>query len=193
MLMTITGKLGSGKTTVCDIIKSRYGFTVYSAGQVQRSHAVDFGLSTLDLNKRMDEHPGLDNKIDSEVREMSIIHKGENMIFDSRMAWHFAYDTFKIFLNIDPMEAANRVFYHRTSVEEHYTDVDDACAKLIERAAVERKRFIEIYGVDYCDFNNFNLVVDTTNRTPDEVVSVIMEYYNLYSENPEAYGPVKEV
>ena len=193
MLISITGKLGSGKSTVCSILKEKYGFTIYSTGAIQREYARKLGISTLELNKRMKENPGLDDEIDNAVREMSIIHKGEDMIFDSRMAWHFALDTFKIFLNIDPEEAAKRVFYNRTSAEESYCDVDDACSKLVERSAVERKRFIEIYGVDYYDFNNFNLVVDTTSKTPDEVVSVIMEYYKMYSENPEAYGAVKEI
>ena len=138
--------------------------------------------------KMLKENPGLDDEIDNTVTRVSRDHKGENLIFDSRMAWHFAEDTFKIFLTIEPMEAANRVFYNRVSAEESYTDVNDACEKLVERSVVERKRFIEIYGVDYYDFNNYNLVVDTTNKTPDEVVAVIMENYNSYVSDPEGYG-----
>ena len=193
MLISITGRLGSGKSTVCGIMKERYGFEIFSTGAIQREFARSKGISTLELNKRMKENPELDDEIDNTVTRMSREHKGENLIFDSRMAWHCAEDTFKIFLTIDPMEAATRVFYHRSSAEENYTDVNDACDKLVERSAVERKRFIEIYGVDYYDFNNYNLVVDTTSKTPDEVVSVIMEYYKLYSENPETYGGVKEL
>lgn len=191
MLISITGKLGSGKSTVCGIMKERYGFEIFSTGAIQREFARSKGISTLELNKRMKENPELDDEIDNTVTRMSIEHKGENLIFDSRMAWHFAQDTFKIFLTIDPMEAATRVFYHRSSCEECYSDVNDACEKLVERSVVERKRFLEIYGVDYYDFNNFNLVVDTTSRTPDEVVAVIMEHYNLYNQDRESYGDVK--
>ncbi len=193
MLISITGRLGSGKSTVCGIMKERYGFEIFSTGAIQREFARSKGISTLELNKRMKENPELDDEIDNTVTRMSRERKGENLIFDSRMAWHFAEDTFKIFLTIDPMEAATRVFYHRSSCEESYTDVNDACEKLVERSMVERKRFIEIYGVDYYDFNNYNLVVDTTNKTPDEVVSVIMEYYKLYCDNRENYGGVKEL
>ncbi len=193
MLISITGRLGSGKSTVCGIMKERYGFEIFSTGAIQREFARSKGISTLELNKRMKENPELDDEIDNTVTRVSREHKGEKLIFDSRMAWHFAEDTFKIFLTIDPMEAANRVFYHRSSAEENYTDVNDACEKLVERSIVERKRFIEIYGVDYYDFNNYNLVVDTTCKTPDEVVSVIMEYYKLYCDNRENYGGVKEL
>lgn len=193
MLISITGRLGSGKSTVCGIMKERYGFDIFSTGAIQREYARSKGISTLELNKRMKENPGLDDEIDNTVTRVSREHKGENLIFDSRMAWHFAEDTFKIFLTIEPMEAANRVFYNRVSAEESYTDVNDACEKLVERSVVERKRFIEIYGVDYYDFNNYNLVVDTTNKTPDEVVAVIMENYNSYVSDPEGYGATRQL
>ncbi|MBE6547494.1 MAG: hypothetical protein E7667_01255 [Ruminococcaceae bacterium] len=193
MLISITGRLGSGKSTVCGIIKENYGFEIFSTGAIQREFARRKGISTLELNKRMKENPELDDEIDSLVTKISRERKEDKLIFDSRMAWHFAENTFKIFLTIDPMEAANRVFYNRISAEEHYTDVNDACEKLVERSVVERKRFIEIYGADYYDFKNYNLVVDTTNKTPDEVVSVIMEYYEMYKNDPASYGDVKEM
>ena len=193
MLISITGRLGSGKSTVCGIIKEKYGFEIFSTGAIQREFARRKGISTLELNKRMKENPELDDEIDGLVTKISKERRGDKLIFDSRMAWHFAENTFKIFLTIDPMEAATRVFYNRSSAEENYTDVNDACEKLVERSAVERKRFIEIYGADYYDFKNYNLVVDTTNKTPDEVVSVIMKYYELYESDPEGYGDVKEM
>lgn len=192
MLMTITGKLGSGKSTVCDIIQAKYGFDKFSTGLVQRKYAENHGLSTLDLNKNMDEAaPTLDNDIDSRVARMSRERKGDKLIFDSRMAWHFAEDTFKIFLTVDPQEAGRRVFYNRVSNVECYTDEVDACEKLLERSEVERQRFIKIYGVDYFDYNNYNVVVDTTSRAPEEVVAIIMENYELYKADPDGYGSVR--
>jgi cytidylate kinase len=103
------------------------------------------------------------------------------------MAWHFAKNTFKIFLTIEPMEAAKRVMKHQRGCEEHYENVDEACAKLIERSRVERDRFVDIYGVDYYDYNNFNIVIDTTSRTPDEVVALIMENLEAYSKDQETF------
>jgi cytidylate kinase len=103
------------------------------------------------------------------------------------MAWHFAKDTFKIFLTIEPMEAARRVMRNQRGCEEHYDTVEEACEKLLERSRVERDRFVDIYGVDYYDFNNFNIVIDTTSRTPDEVVAAIMENLKAYNEDKTAF------
>ena len=187
MLISITGRLGSGKSTVCKIMKERYGFEIYSTGTINREFARRLGISTLELNKRLNEDPSLDHEIDGTVTKLSEERKDDKLIFDSRMAWHFAKNTFKIFLTIEPMEAARRVMKDQRGAEERYTDVNDACDKLVERSRVERDRFVDIYGVDYYDYNNFNIVVDTTSRTPEEVVAIIMENYEKYSLDPSVF------
>ena len=188
MLISITGKLGSGKSTVCNILKEKYGFEVYSTGVINREFARRLGISTLELNKRLNDDPSLDHEIDGTVTKLSEERKDDKLIFDSRMAWHFAKDTFKIFLTIDPMEAARRVMLNQRGDEEHYDTVEEACAKLIERSRVERDRFVDIYGVDYYDYNNFNIVVDTTSRAPDEIVSIIMENYDKYCAEKDSFA-----
>lgn len=192
MLISITGKLGSGKSTICNILKERYGYEIYSTGTINREFARRLGISTLELNERLKEDPALDKEIDGTVTKLSIEKKDEKLIFDSRMAWHFAKDTFKIFLTIDPMEAATRVMKNQRGAEEHYETVEDACEGLLKRGSVERERFIQIYGVDYFDHNNFDLIVDTTSRTPDEIVAIIIENYESYVKDRTTYISPKE-
>lgn len=180
MLISITGRLGSGKSTICNLLKEKYGYQIYSTGAVQREYARSLGISTLELNQRMKEYPDLDAEIDNTVTRISIERKDEDLIFDSRMAWHFAKNTFKIFLTIEPTEAAKRVMANQRGDEEHYCSESEACEKLVERSRVERARFKEIYGVDYYDYNNFDLVVDTTCKTPDEILDIILNSINEY-------------
>ena len=187
MLISITGRLGSGKSTVCNILKERYGFEIYSTGTINREFARRLGITTLELNKRLNDDPSLDHEIDGTVTKLSEERKDDKLIFDSRMAWHFAKDTFKIFLTIDPMEAARRVMLNQRGAEEHYETVEEACEKLVERSRVERDRFVDIYGVDYYDYNNFDIVVDTTSRTPEEVIAIIMENYEQYSADKASF------
>ena len=187
MLISITGKLGSGKSTVCNLLKERYGFEIYSTGAFQREVARNMGITTLELNKRLREDPSLDYVIDDAVKKLSIERAQDKLIFDSRMAWHFADKSFKIFLTIEPCEAARRVMLNQRGSEEFYADEDEACAKLIERSQVEQARFMQIYGVDYYDFNNFDLIVDTTRRTPEEILDIIMAAYNAYVTDEASY------
>jgi cytidylate kinase len=193
MLISITGKLGSGKSTICGILKEKYGFEIFSTGTINREFARNLGITTLELNERLKADPSLDKEIDGTVTRLSIEKKDEKLIFDSRMAWYFAQNTFKIFLTIDPMEAANRVIKNQRGAEERYESVDDACAGLVKRGNVERERFIQIYGVDYFDHNNYNLIVDTTSRTPDEIVNIIMEHYEAYCSDATSFVSPKEI
>ena len=193
MLISITGRLGSGKSTICGILKEKYGFDIFSTGTINREFARSLGITTLELNERLKEDPELDKQIDGTVTRLSIEKKDEKLIFDSRMAWHFAKNTFKIFLTIDPMEAAQRVMKNQRGAEEHYESVEDACAGLVKRGNVERERFIQIYGVDYFDHNNYDLIVDTTSRTPDEIVNIIIKNYNDYCANQNTYKSPKEL
>lgn len=187
MLISITGKLGSGKSTICNLLKDRYGFEIYSTGAFQREVAREMGITTLELNKRLREDPSLDYVIDDAVKKLSIERAQDKLIFDSRMAWHFANKSFKIFLTIDPREAARRVMLNQRGSEEFYADENEACEKLIERSQVEQARFMQIYGVDYYDFNNFDLIVDTTSRTPEEILGIIMAAYESYVADEASY------
>lgn len=193
MLISITGRLGSGKSTVCGILRDKYGFEIFSTGTINREFARSLGITTLELNERLKTDPGLDKQIDGTVTRLSIEKKDEKLIFDSRMAWHFAKNTFKIFLTIDPMEAARRVMLNQRGAEERYESIDDACEGLLKRGKVERERFIQIYGVDYFDHNNYDLIVDTTSRTPDEIVKIIMDNFESYCADSAAFQSPKEI
>lgn len=192
MLISITGKLGSGKSTICNIMRDEHGYEVFCTGAIQREYARELGISTLELNKRLMTDPGLDHEIDSKTTRISIERSNDKLMFDSRMAWHFAVNTFKIFLTIDPMEAARRVMENQRGAEEKYTDINDACRGLVERSQVERERFIQIYGVDYHNENNYDLIVDTTDKTPHQVVDIILKYLDKYETDKDNYiSPIK--
>lgn len=192
MHISITGRLGSGKSTVCRLISDRYGYEIFSTGAIQREVAREKGISTLELNELMKIDHSLDDIIDTTTTKLSRERADEKLIFDSRMAWHFAENTFKIFVTVDPMVAAARVFADPRDVEP-YKSVEEACDKLVARSKVEQERFVSIYGVDYYDFANYNLVVDSSDRTPEEVVDVIWQAFNNYCEDPEKYAHVEMI
>lgn len=187
MHISITGKLGSGKSTICQLIRERYGYEIFSTGSIQREVARERGISTLELNRLMKLDHSLDDQIDATTTRLSRERKNDKLIFDSRMAWHFAEDTFKIFLTVDPLVAAQRVMANQRDAEERYASVEEARDMLVERSRVEQARFLELYGVDYYDFNNFNLVVDSSTRTPGEIVDIIWDTFAAYQNDPVAY------
>lgn len=172
-IITITGDLGSGKSTVCDIMETQYGFDRYYTGRIQREFAKEKGMDTLQLNEYSKKDPEIDRKIDGWLQTLT--HLPCDTIIDSRLAWHFVPATFKVYLTVDIREAAQRVLKDkgRGSVEQ-YGCIEDAIAGLTARKASEVTRFKAMYGVDTSDLGNYDLIVDTTLLTPEEIASIIL-------------------
>lgn len=171
--ISITGDLGSGKSTVCRLLKETYGLNVYSIGQIQRSLAQKYGMDVLAFNRYMESHPEIDEEIDTELTKIG--KRDENMVLDSRMAWHFVPDSFKVYLGVDPDEAARRVMNDQRGNVETYHCHADARSCLIERKKSENLRYITKYGVDCSNPDNYDLIIDTTAMSPEEVAARIME------------------
>lgn len=184
MQIAFSGKLGSGKSTVCDILNKQYGYSIYSTGTIQRKIAEDMGITTLELNVRMREDPALDHVIDDAVVELSRQRRGEKLIYDSRMAWHFAEYTFKVYMYVDPTVAARRVLNADRGNVEKYSSLEEAREMLISRSIEENSRFKNIYGVDNFDYNNYDLIIDSTTATPELIAKVIAETADEFESKP---------
>ncbi len=191
MHITITGRLGSGKSTVAKLIAEQHNFTYYSTGTIMRELAAEAGLSICDYNKMIVDDPTEDRKIDDRTREVAIARRDEDMVFDSRMAWFFAPDTFKVYVTVDPAVAAARVKIDPRPGEPN-SEVEIYC-ELEERSKVEQTRFIKFYGegADYYDWQNFNLIVDSTTRTADEVAAVIWSAFEAYRSDPTGHQHIE--
>lgn len=186
MHITITGKTGSGKTTISKLIRDELGYIRYSTGEYQRDIAQKLGVNMVEMNEIMNENLTYDHMIDSTVERVSRERADEKIIFDSRMAWHFAVRSFKIFISIDPAVAGRRVFDDPRS-EEPYTDAEDAARQLTIRSDAENLRFRTIYGVNNYDYANYDLILDTTYSDISDYIPIIKESLEAYEENPAAY------
>lgn len=178
MNISITGNLGSGKSTICNILKEK-GFDIVSAGSIFRGIAIEIGISVEELNKKINTdikngNHDVDDMIDE--RMAAIGKNSDNHIFDSRMAWHFVPDSFKVFLHVDIKEAAKRIYHDQDRKEsEHYSSESECLEALRNRQNMELERFIELYQENYYDMDNYDLVVDITDLTPTQAVEIILK------------------
>ena len=186
MHITITGKLGSGKSTISSILNEKHSLEVYSTGKIQRQLALELGISTLEMNSVMSGDSKYDHMIDERVREISLERADETIVFDSRMAWHFAVNSFRVFVTADPRIAAKRVVATPRGQEEQYSDIENAQENLHMRSIAENLRFKQIYDVDNFDYRNYDLVIDSSYETPDTLSDIIYKEFLYISENKES-------
>lgn len=177
--ISITGDLGSGKSSVAVELCKRLNFKYLSTGSMQREIAREKGMDTLQLNYFSENNVEIDEIIDARIKNISNLD--ESFVLDSRLAWFFVNKSFKLYLSVNPEVAAKRVLMDKERTGEPAgDDIKTKALNLLERRSVENRRFKRIYDVDCADLNNYNLVVDTTNSSVKEIVSIILEFYNLW-------------
>lgn len=175
--ISLTGDLGSGKSHVSRLLSEKLGFRIVSTGSIQREIAAKYGMTTLELNEYTKTHPEIDDEIDGTITKLQ--EAEESLIFDSRLAWHFAPKSFKVYLTVNMDEAARRIFYDKRT-SENYQDIEEAKNKIRARRKSELERFKDYYNIDYSDLKNYDLIVDTTEITPEEVCSKIIEMFSKW-------------
>lgn len=171
--ITITGDLGSGKSAVSELLCAQTGYEYVSTGQIQRQLAREMGIDTLEMNRRADTDPTIDQRIDGIFVELGKLPQG--YVVDSRMAWFFLPDSFKVYLKTAVEVSAARILNDPKRNSEQYRSLEEAIQKILARKQSENDRFLQKYGADCANLDNFDLVIDTTHRKPQAVADLILQ------------------
>lgn len=186
MNITITGNLGSGKSSIGKVLKEK-GYEIVSTGNIFRELAMQKGLSVEEFNRQVNEATGKgDRSVDKMIDDTTakIGRERDNIMFDSRLAWNFVPDSFKVFVITDIDEASRRVFNDSVRANSESYESQDACKKaLVHRQEMESERFKEIYKIDYYDMSNYNLVIESTNAAPAEIAEEILKKLEEYQNH----------
>lgn len=172
--ISITGDLGSGKSTVAGMLAAKYGVEHVTLGSIQRAKAAEFGMTTCEFNKFIEGKPEYDKLFDDYQKAYE--NKDGGLILDSRLGFFFVPSTFSFYLSADPVEAAKRIIAAGRN-NEKYASLEEAITKISERRNSERLRFKQFYGVDILDMNNYDCVIDTTYMKVEEVMQKMIEAY----------------
>ena len=129
------------------------------------------GISLLELSKLAEKDKSIDIELDKRQAELG--KKEDNFVMDSRLGWHFIPNSIKVFLDIDINEAAKRIFNEKRQ-HEQYKDVQESIEKIKARIKSEEKRYREYYGIGYKEKKNYDIIINTTHTSPEEVVDGIL-------------------
>lgn len=174
MIVTISGRPGSGKSVVAARVAKILGIPHVSAGDFMREMAAERGVSILELSRSAQEREDIDREIDE--RTVRLAQTGDDFVMDARLGWHFAPHSVKVFLDVRPRIAALRVFEARRGSEHENVDLETTTRAIESRTESERERYLGYYGLDYTDHDHYDLVIDTSDIGIDDVVGLILEH-----------------
>ena len=173
MIISIAGDLGSGKSSARKLLAEKLGCSHLGVGDMFRKMAAEKGLSIHEMNEIVIKNPHMDREMDERVAR--IANEKGSIVVDGHVLWHFLPQSLKVFLEVDIDEAARRLFEERRSSEKENKTLEDTKQGLINRAIHEEKRYASVYNLEYRNLDNFDVIINTTNLSPSEVVNKILE------------------
>jgi len=165
LVITVSGLAGSGTTTLCRNLARHYGFKHIYAGLIFRQMAKEMGMSLEEFQKYAELHPEVDREVDRRQIEAA---KECNVVIEGRLAgWMVEKADLKIWLDAPIRERARRV------ARREGITVEKAFMGIAEREKQNRKRYLNLYGIDIDDMSIYDLVIDTSKWGPDGVFSIV--------------------
>lgn len=181
-IISLAGDLGSGKSTVAKLLMEELDFGIYRNGDYVRQLAKEKGLSITSFNEYLADHPEIDIQIEKSAAQYAQDHN--NFIIDARLGWYAVPDSFKVYLTVDIDIAAKRAFDDAKRKEtEDFDTVEEQKQDMIRRYNLENERYWNLYKVRKEDMSNYDLVIDTTYVTPENVANEIKVKYLEWLEN----------
>ncbi len=178
-IITIAGRPGSGKSTTSKSLAAELGYAHFSSGDLFRSIIKDRGIELTHANLIAEEIAEIDHAVDAKLREIG--QSEDQRVIDSRMAWFWIPDSFKVFLDLDLVTAAERILASTDATRtdnEHVADNPVEYAQsLSKRLEGEARKYQRLYSANPYDTSNYDLVVDTNLNDATQTLEMILREY----------------
>jgi len=165
----ISGKRGTGKTTLFWGLQKQLSWPTFSVSQFLRDYIFTHGLSNKveDINSRSEE---ITREIDNRIIELL---KGDYHVIVETRVFGYIYeqfpDTLKVLLVCDDIVRINRYAFRQGISQE------EARKRLFKKEDEWFEKMKKLYNRDDF-FNNqyYDLVIDTTNLIAEQIQSLVL-------------------
>ena len=170
MKVTIFWLAWTGTSTIWKLLSEGLWYKFMSTWNIMRSWASELAMSLYEFEDKVAKNDySFDIKLDNKVKDYWV--QNDNFVFESRLAWYFIPDSFKIYLYCDDEER-----YKRINSRESWK-LEDIKSKTEKREDELIKRYSLVYPEILFppDKKNFDLVIDSTKIKPDEILEIIID------------------
>lgn len=179
MIITIAGKPCCGKSTTAELFSKKYNFDRINTGAIFKSKAKEMGKNVLELVSS-DDAIEIDYKVDGELKNIYNTRLDDDLIIESRTSWSFMPKAFNVYIDVDDDVIADRLYNSDRTGKEKAQSIEHAKDMAMSRYKADCDRYKKIYDIDCTDLDNYDMVINNSNMTPEETANKIYEAYLDY-------------
>lgn len=165
MIVTVSGEIGAGKSTVAKALARSLGLRYLSTGEVFREEARRRGLSLAAMGRLAEQDQTVDRELD---RMQTDVARAGGVLVDSRLSGLLIDGDLRIWFRAPLAVRAARV------AARDGLSIEEALSALRGREASERRRYQAIYQIDLTDLGRYHVVVDTSIWSAPEIVEALL-------------------
>lgn len=163
--IAISGKSGCGNTTVSTLLSEKLNITLIN--YTFRQLAAEKGMTLKEVIEAAKNDDSYDKYVDKHQVELAM---KESCVLGSRLAiWMLKEADLKVYLYASDETRAGRVFNREGG---DLQQIKDFTAM---RDREDTGRYKAFYNIDNNDYNFVDIIVDVNDKTPDEIVNVILD------------------
>ena len=121
------------------------------------------------------------NHLHLKSKEKTSRRNGAQVILESRLWFLCQPNAFKVFLNVSDEVASQRILNDKRTTDQFFSP-EEALQVTKKRNQDDQNRYLSLYNIDLWDSSQYNLTIDTSNLTPEEVVEKILIEFSTYLE-----------
>ena len=142
-----------------------------------RDLASDIGISFEQIHERSQQNRTFDYLTDLNQIRLSLQPK---VVVGSRLAAWLVNADLRVWLQASLEERAKRIF--RREVDKGLT-YESVLYRTLQRDEQNRKRYLQLYGIDSNDRSDFDIIINTEKLTAEQVSSLIIAAARWASQN----------
>lgn len=170
MKVTISSLPGAGSSTIARLLAKELNLGRIDAGEIWDRMAKARRQNVLTLNLEAEKDNSIDYALDEKMLEYA--QSSNNLLLEGRLCGWLCYKNkipaFKVWFSCFPNVRAKRI------ASRERADFNKILKETLAREESEAKRFKMYYSIDINDLSIYDLVIDTSNMTPDEIVRFIV-------------------
>jgi predicted cytidylate kinase len=168
MRIAISGLTGVGKTTVAEIVAEKLNVAHITFSM--KFMAEKMNISLIELQDLAKKDHNIDKKFDEiQLKEMERV---KDFVISTWLGPWLAKPELSVWLKTD-----NLIRFERISKRENMS-LQKAKEYVLRKDEQNMDRYMTIYNIDIAEHSMFDLELDTTELTPEQVADIIIKEYN---------------